>query len=207
MGDGVYVPAPRGGVGRTITVLDHEEWFGQEAHYPETRVVICDCSPNFDSNPIDLVKQFDYCIIPTTLNPLGINKNLHVIEQTFRQIREANREAELFLLINGLHTDRSHENRNKELSAMISRRLGDVTSQDPRVHYIDPIGNEERDGIAIRFSTLLSYWGYEHLIHGKEARLPFDHVAGRCHPREDFLRLAGHIEELTELRQLKKTRS
>ena len=42
--------------------------------YRDAKVVICDCSPVLAENPAGLIGQFDYCIIPTTLNPLGIAK-------------------------------------------------------------------------------------------------------------------------------------
>src|SRR5690606_15980277 len=70
--------------GAVITVLNRDEW--DEAAFEED-IVICDCSPVMSENPAELIKKFDYCIIPTTLNPLGINKNGDVITRTLRHIR------------------------------------------------------------------------------------------------------------------------
>jgi chromosome partitioning protein len=63
--------------GTTITVLNADQW--DESEYPDIKVVVCDCSPVLKENPRDLVARFDYCIIPTTLNPLGVAKKADVI--------------------------------------------------------------------------------------------------------------------------------
>ena len=95
----LYVPAhKKGELGATITVLNADEW--DERSYPDVKVVICDCSPVLSENPQTLVKKFNYCVIPTTLNPLGIAKNGDVITRTFKHIRDANKSAEMFTLIN-----------------------------------------------------------------------------------------------------------
>ena len=97
LGEGVYLPATKGELGSVISVLSHEDW--DEADYKETKIVVCDCNPEFDANPAEFIKKFDYCLIPTTLNPLGINKNADVIKRTFDEIRSVNKDAHLFVLI------------------------------------------------------------------------------------------------------------
>jgi chromosome partitioning protein len=97
LGEGVNLPGLGGK--RSVTVYGIEEW--TDSKTPEDiKMVICDCSPSFEANPVELVKKFDYCIIPTTLNPLGLNKNGHVIKNTLEQIRSVNKTAELFVLVN-----------------------------------------------------------------------------------------------------------
>ena len=66
----LYVKSPwPGGTGNVITVLDHDQWEDLQNDYNDAKIVICDCSPTFENNPISLVEKFDYCVIPTTLNP------------------------------------------------------------------------------------------------------------------------------------------
>lgn len=204
LGDGVFVPGPKARQpGATVTVIDHRDFIGFEQQYPETRVVICDCNPELDANPSELVKRFDYCIVPTTLNPLGINKNIDVIKRTFEQLRQINSTAFLFAMINNYHTGDSNDKRNYEMSAMVSRHFEELGRLDAKCRYIDPIGTDTHDGIAIRFSTQLVYWGYDHLMKNVRPELAFNHVAGRSYPREDFLRLASYLEEQTEIGKFK----
>src|SRR5262249_33087519 len=84
----LYVPPKGKGMGTTITVLNRDQW--NEKEFPDIKIVVCDCSPVLSENPKDLVSKFDYCIIPTTLNPLGVAKKADVITRTFAHIREIN---------------------------------------------------------------------------------------------------------------------
>ncbi len=71
LGDGVYFPKTKGSLNTKISILNHEEW--SETEYKDEKVIVCDCSPEFDANPAEFISKFDYCLIPTTLNPLGMN--------------------------------------------------------------------------------------------------------------------------------------
>jgi chromosome partitioning protein len=188
LGDGVYLPGPKGSLGATITVLNHDEW--SEEDYPDIKVVVCDCSPEYDANPEEFIKRFHYCIIPTILNPLGINKNADVIKRTFRAIRQVNSEAELFVLINNYHAD--EDKRNEVLNDILKREFKDLAKHDPKCHYIDP------EIVAIRFSKQLLYWGY-HLVEGSKPQLAFREIAGRSFPKADFLKLLDYLEDETTI--------
>ena len=94
LGENVYLPQTKGELDSKISVLSHEEW--NKKSLENAKIVICDCSPEFDANPVDFVKKFDHCIIPTTLNPLGINKNADVIKRTFDAIRRGKCKGESF---------------------------------------------------------------------------------------------------------------
>ncbi len=192
LGDGVYLPGSKGNVGATITVLNHDEW--HEADYPDVKVVICDCSPEYDANPEEFIKQFTYCIIPTTLNPLGINKNADVIKRTFKALRKANSTAELFVLINNYHGD--EDKRNEVLNDILKAELQELAADDPKCHYIDP------ETVAIRFSKQLLYWGY-HLVEKSKPQLAFREIAGRSFPKADFLKLLDYLEDHTPLETIK----
>lgn len=141
--------------------------------------------PEFEANPREYIQKFDYCIVPTTLNPLGINKNADVIKRTLASIRRENQKAELFVLINSLQTD--EPNRNLLLNQALKTQFNLMRETDSRLHYIDPAE------CAIRFSKQLLYWGY-HLFDGGKPQLAFRTVGRYSYPRMDFLKLVDQLE-------------
>lgn len=185
----LYVPA-KGRAGATITVLNHDQW--NEKHYPDIKIVVCDCSPHFKENPPELVRKFDYCIIPTTLNPLGVAKNADVITRTFSHIREMNQKAEMFALINGYDTAADVQERNNLLLMLLKEEISKYTRNDSRCKFIDP------KSAMIRRSTALYYWGI-HIVKRATPELAFKEVAGRSYPRMDFLQLAEYLEHHTDI--------
>lgn len=192
LGEGVYLPATKGNIGSVISVLNHEDW--DEADYQDTKIVVCDCNPEFDANPIEFIRKFDYCLIPTTLNPLGVNKNADVIKRTFKAIRRENTKANLFVLINSLQTD--EDNRNTLLNQILKTQFKQITEKDPRCYYIDP------QIAAIRFSKQLLYWGF-HIFENTKPQLAFRSVGRYSYPRMDFLKLVDYLEFHTEVEQTK----
>ncbi len=194
MGNSVYVPPPKKSdkTGNTVTVLSHDDWH-KDTH--NTKIVVCDCNPNFDANPIEFMEKFDYCIVPTMLTPLGVNKNADVIKITFENIRKVNKKAELFVLINAYHSD--EQNRNETLNTMLKTQFETFIKNDPKCHYIDP------DDAVIRYSKQLVYWGYECVVLEKEGRLAFDRKGGgTAFPRLDFFNLLDHLLTTTIMREL-----
>lgn len=190
----LYVPShKKGELGATITVLNADEW--DERSYPEIKVVICDCSPVLSENPRDLVEKFDYCVIPTTLNPLGIAKNGDVITRTFKHIRSHNQYAEMFALINCFNSSKAMEKRNSILLSALSNHIDEYRELDKKCQLIHP------DFAKIRRSDALLYWGY-HIVDGSKPQLAFKNVAGRSVPRTDFLQLAEYLEDHTEIRSI-----
>jgi cellulose biosynthesis protein BcsQ len=150
--------------------------------------VICDCSPAFERNPSYLIEKFDYCIIPTTFNPLGINKHGQVIKDTVREIRQINKNAHLFVLVNNF---RNPTNRQMQLLRKVFfEAYEDIKETDKRFHCIDP------QEVCIRSSDQLYYWGIHFLENPDEPRseLAFKLIGGKSKPREDFIDLADYIE-------------
>jgi chromosome partitioning protein len=191
----LYVPPVRRGLeGSVITVLNHEEW--SEREYSDTKIVICDCSPVLSENPRELVEKFDYCIIPTTLNPLGVAKHGDVITRTFEHIRKINKKAELFAVVNAYNPNRNFAERNEVLLSVLKRHVDSYAQNDPKCRLIHP------DYAAIRRSDLLQYWGY-HIVEGTRPQLAFREIAGRNFPRTDFLRLAEYLEDHTNIEELR----
>lgn len=193
LGETLYIPATNGANGSTISVFSDEEWKGR-ASEKKTKIVICDCNPEFDSNPIEFIRKFDYCIVPTTLNPLGVNKNADVIKRTFSQIRRENAKAHLFVLINNLQRD--EENRNTVLNHILESQFEELTKRDRRCHYINP------DEVAIRYSKQLLYWGF-HIFENSKPQLAFRSVGRYSYPRMDFLKLADYLESETQIQTAK----
>lgn len=190
----LYVPShKKGELGATITVLNADEW--DERSYPEVKVVICDCSPVLSENPKELIRKFDYCVIPTTLNPLGVAKNGDVITRTFKHIRDLNATAEMFGVINCFNASKAMNKRNDILLTALDRYIKTYQQYDPKCQLIHP------EYAKIRRSDSLLYWGY-HIVDGSKPQLAFRPVAGRSAPRTDFLQLAEYLEDHTEIRTL-----
>lgn len=194
LGEGVYLPATKGNLGSVISVLSPDEW--EDSAYKNTKIVICDCNPEFESNPAEFIRKFDYCLIPTTLNPLGINKNADVIKRTFSKIRRENQKAHLFTLINNLQSD--EENRNTLLNQVLKTQFKQMSEYDARLHYINP------EECAIRFSKQLMYWGF-HLFEGTKPQLAFRTVGRYSYPRIDFLKLVDYLEMHAQVQPSKFT--
>jgi chromosome partitioning protein len=168
--------------GNTINVFDHEEF---DFKGSTEKIIIFDCSPDFDSNPPEMVKKMNYCIIPTTLNPLGVNKNGHVIKSTIEKIRSVNKDAYLFVLINNYYDPTP---KSKVIKEAYKKLFNSLEKEDDKFKFIDP------DDCSIKNSMMLFYWGY-HFFTNKEAELAFSPVGGKCIPKENFLRLLNYLED------------
>lgn len=192
LGKGVYFPQTKGETSSKISVLSHEEW--NESANKDVKIVVCDCNPEFDANPAEFISKFDFCLIPTTLNPLGVNKNADVIKRTFDEIRRVNKKAHLFVLINNFMTD--EENRNQFLNKILKSQFKQITERDDKCHYIDP------EDCAIHFSKQLLYWGL-HIFENSEPQLAFRSVGRYTYPRMDFLKLVDYLEFHTSLNREK----
>ncbi len=185
VGDGIYVPKARS-AGTSIEVYDARDWDENAAR--DCKIVICDCSPALERNPKELVERFDYCIIPTTLNPLGINKHGKVIQGTVKEIRGINKNAHLFVLINNFKDPGIK--RLKLLKHAFLDTYKEISQADDKFHCIDP------EKVCIRTSDQLYYWGI-HILENSEnpsSELAFQLIGGKCYPRDDFINLADYIE-------------
>lgn len=183
----IHIPANKGQApGATITVLEPEQW--RESRYPDVNIVICDCSPVLSENPNKLVKRFDVCLMPTTLNPLGVAKHADVILRTFDHIRTINPLAKLFVFINNYDSSKEAQKRNEVLYAYLKSFIDSYKLHDENCTLIDI------EQAKIRHSTALFYWGY-HIIEGSAPQLAFRETAGKSYPRTDFLQLADYIEQ------------
>lgn len=193
LGARVYLPTTKGENDvSAISVFSPEEWHHKTSL--KAKIVVCDCNPELRANPPEFVRRFDYCLIPTTLNPLGINQDADVILRTLEEIRRANEKATLFALINNLHAD--EPKRNARLNEELKNRFVKIAEGDLRARYIEP------QQAAIRFSKQLLYWGF-HLFENAQSQLAFRSIGGYSHPRLDFLKLADYLERQMEIQKAK----
>lgn len=193
LGEGIFLPSKsRKRAGNTISIYNYDDW--DEYIARDNQIVICDCSPMFETGQIELMKKFHYCIIPTTLNPLGLNKNGHVILSTLNEIRGVNKDAHLFVLINNYLEDDNQKTRI--LKEQYQRYFAELSQRDPNFQFIDP------DEVAIRFSKQLFYWGF-HIYTGSKSELAFNSIGGRGLPKTDFLNLIEFLEAHTTILEQK----
>lgn len=186
----LYVPPLRPGqTGCGIFVLNDREWEDDKSEYNDIEIVICDCNPTLEENPNNLVQEFDYCIVPTTLNPLGIAKNGDVIQRTFEGIRVENSKAQMHVLINCYNENKATRRRNELLLDLLKEKVD--FDEDKKFYLIDP------NICAIHHSVSLYYWGM-HIVEKKEPQLAFELFGGRCVPGDDFLKLTDYFRERFE---------
>lgn len=190
----LYVPPLRPGqTGHGIFVLDDKEWENDKDNHNDIQIVICDCNPTFEENSNDLVKKLNYCVIPITLNPLGIAKNSDVIQRTFEKIRAENSKTEMHVLINCYDESKSKKTIQKRNNLLLDLLKEEIDfDEDKKFYLIDP------NNCAIHRSDSLYYWGM-HIVENKEPQLAFEQYGGKSVPGEDFLKLAeyfrGRFEE------------
>ena len=195
LGKGVQVSNKRNTPGNRVTVYNFEQW--NDKNPPDdVKMVICDCSPVLSENPREIIEKLSYCIIPTTLNPLGLNKNGHVIKETLHAIRRINKDAYLFVLINNYFQDETKMGR--VLKYQYKKYFAEFSNIDNKFKFIDP------DDAAIRNSKLLFYWGH-HIYDGSPPELAFSPVGGTCLPKADFLNLLDYLEEHSDIEKVKNT--
>jgi len=174
-GDNAIVPNSRTGQSNSVKVSKISAWKADSAHMES--ITIFDCSPAFERNSLDLLQRTESFVIPTSLSPLEIGNRAEVLLRTIEKIRQCNTNASILILINKYYApNRKDQQRYKDIQTIISN-LG-----DKKCHFISP------EDISIRESRMLRNWG-------REPDLAFKTVAGRCYPRDDFLKLTEYLME------------
>ena len=180
----------KGQEGTVITVFDYEEWLeGERAE----KVVICDCNPTLEENPEELIRELDYVLIPTTLNPMGVGRKSDVIDRTFNAIRKTNNKAEMFVLVNLMTYDKRYRQRLHLLFDALKKKLDSRLTPEQGMHLIDPF-----EQCSIRRSDSLCYWGM-HIVTGEPPTLALNSQANSA-VRNDFLALADFLENHESIR-------
>ena len=189
--DDIYVKNDRTGVVNTMAVLDVKEWDAECVK--DIKAIVCDCNPELDKNPVSFIKKFDFCIIPITLNPLGINKHACVVERTIENIRAKNKKAKFLILIN--QYEQKEGRKNKILLDLLKSEVDRIGVKYNDVQLIDP------SQAAIRYSTQLFYWGLHTITGDKGCELAFEKIGARSNPKDDFFRLAEFVVTCADIRQ------
>lgn len=175
-GENASVPNSRTGQSNRVKVSKISDW--DATMLDEESITIFDCSPSFERNSLNLLKKTESFIIPTSLSPLEIGNKAEVLLKTIDKIRGCNTTASIFIILNKYYIpNRKEQQRYYDIKTIISG-LGDY-----KCLMIDP---EKK--VSIRESKLLRNWG-------TESDLAFKTVAGRCYPRDDFLRLTEYLME------------
>lgn len=175
-GKSTIVPNSRTGKNTTINVSKVSDWDSTAPH--KESITVFDCSPAFERNSLDLLKKTESFIIPTSLSPLDIGNKAEVLLRTIEQIRECNTKASIFIILNKYYAkNKRDQQRYKDIKIIISNL------KDGKCLLIDP-----EEEVSIRESRILRNWG-------SESDLGFKTVAGRCYPRDDFLKLTEYLME------------
>ncbi len=193
LGESVDFPlGPQGRAGR-IAVFAAEDWKDDTV---SSGIVVCDCSPVVARNPRRVVKKFDICLIPTTLNPLGLSKNGKVIVSTIEQIRAVNPTAHLFVMINNFYPEDRHE--IGPLIRSYKQLFEEILKQDDRVHFVEPTE------CAIRNHKDLFYWGRE-VCENQSVKLAISSIEdGSSGVLKDYLGLVDYLERSTPIQDTRK---
>ena len=173
-----------GKTGNVIDVLDEKQWEEEKENFSNVKIVICDCNPTFEQNPIELIKEFDYCVIPTSLSPLGISKSGDVIKRIFDKIRKENKKTEMNVLINYYEENKGKSKRNELLLDLVKNEI--PFDENNSLYLIDPV-----ETCAIHRSDALFYWGM-HIVEKRKPELAFNN-GPTSRVREDFLKLAEYF--------------
>ena len=111
-----------------------------------------------------------------------------MIARTFSAIREWNKEAEMFVLINLLDESKAVRGRVEKLLEITVNRLQSYFKEDKKAHLINPFND-----CAIHQSPSLFYWGM-HIATKKDPELAFS-LRGRSRVVSDFFNLAEYLEK------------
>ncbi|MCK5895415.1 MAG: AAA family ATPase [Cocleimonas sp.] len=179
-GNQATVPNSRSNKNVIVPVSKVTDW--NATTHQEDSITVFDCSPSFERNNLALLQKTESFIIPTSLSPLEIGNKAEVLIRTIEQIRECNSEAMVFILLNKYYAaNKKDQQRYQDITTLISHL------EDKNCLLIDP----EKE-VSIRESKILRNWG-------SEPDLAFKTIAGRCYPRDDFLKLAEYLLEKLDI--------
>ena len=181
-GKHAIVPNSRTGKSTTVNVCKMSGWDSNKES--EESITVIDCSPSFERNNVEFLKKTESFIIPTSLSPLEIGNKGEVLLRTIEQIRAGNAKASIFIIINKYYTF-SVKDRQRYLE--VKKMIADL--EDDKCCLIDPV-----EEVSIRESKILRNWG-------SEPDLAFKTIAGRCYPRDDFLKLTEYLLEHLDIEQ------
>ncbi|MBE8232790.1 MAG: AAA family ATPase [Endozoicomonadaceae bacterium] len=180
-GNKATVPDSRTGRSNIVNVAKMSDW--NENNTNQETITVFDCSPALERNNLALLKKTESFIIPSSLSPLEIGNKAEVLIRSINQIREHNKKASIFILMNKYFAPNEKMlDRFQEIKKII------INLNNKNCVILDP------EDVSIRESKLLRNWG-------SEPDLAFKTVGGRCYPRDDFLNLTEHLLERLDISQ------
>ncbi len=153
-------------------------------------VVVCDFSPALERNLKSVVEKLNYVLMPTTLNPLGLNSGGKVIKNSIDEIRTINKECRIFSFINGYQEDKTK--RGAMLKEIYVNSLQNIASDDEKFEFVKP------QDVCVRYSVLLYYWGMS-MYDDTPSTVVF-RSSSSCYPKEDYFALCEYIQRSSMLR-------
>lgn len=154
-------------------------------------IVIFDCSPALERNFEAVVKKFNYVLIPTTLNPLGLSSNAMVIERSLEEIRSINSSCKIFSFVNNYHDDKTR--RNRILNRVFYENLKRISQKYSNFEFVMP------ESVSIRFSNMLYYWGMNLYDNSVVPTIAF-RDSSNSYPREDYFSLCEYLQSSTKIK-------
>ena len=167
--------------GSFVSVYTEEEWKCPEA----PQFVIYDFSPDFESNPKEIIEKMDYLIIPYNLSPLSLGVDGIVLKKSIQNIRSINPNAYLITILNNNIPPEVISNRIEIILRVIAQKVFKPLKNRKNIYFINP--NE----LTIPFNKALYHWGLQ-ALKGERVSFVFGQK-GTTELRAEFSKLADVI--------------
>lgn len=143
--------------------------------------IITDCTPRLSVNDYSsqYIAKSDICLIPTQITYLGIGKDGEHVMNSLKQIRNLNKVAKVFLLIN------QYPNTLNGVNVECMTKLGTI-ARIIKDNHIDDGFNFDPE-MRIRDSQALANFGREPILFNPQAMLAYT----------DFIQLARMVEAIS----------
>ena len=167
--------------GSFVSVYTEEDWHATEA----PQFVIYDFSPDFESNPKEIIEKMDYLIIPYNLSPLSLGVDGVVLKKSIQNIRSINPEAYLITILNNNVPLEAISSRIDIILRVISQKVFKPLKNRKNIYFIDP------KELTIPFNKALYHWGLQ-ALKGERVSFVFG-SKGTTDLRREFSKLADVI--------------
>lgn len=167
--------------GSFISVYTIEEWQSPK----EPQFVIYDFSPDFDSNPKEIIEKMDYLVIPYNLSPLSLGVNGSVLNKSIENIRSINPDAFLIILLNNNVPTEVISGRIDIILRVIAQKVFQPLKNQKNICFINP------KELTIPFNKALYHWGLQ-ALKGERVSFVFG-SKGTVELRNEFFKLADII--------------
>jgi len=167
--------------GSFISVYTKEDWTSPK----EPNFVLYDFSPDFESNPKEIIKKMDYLIIPYNLSPLSLGVDGVVLKKSIQNIRSINPDAYLITILNNNVPPEAISSRIDIILRVISQKVFKPLKSRKNIYFIDP------KELTIPFNKALYHWGLQ-ALKGERVSFVFG-SKGTTELRTEFSKLVDVI--------------